>query len=130
MLRKTSILMQRNRWLQAGWLFGIWWICETVVHALALPIPGGVLGMAVLLALLLSGRLRTIWLRRGTTGFLDHMVLFFVPAIMALLNHRELLSMLGVKILVVIVVGTVLVMTGTALVVDFCMRWSVAPDEH
>ncbi len=124
MLRKTGILMGRNRWLQIAGLIVIWWGCEALVRALALPVPGGVVGMAVLLVLLASGRVRSAWFRRGSNGLLDHMLLFFVPATMALLDHPELFSLIGLKMLAVIVVGTILVMTGTALVVEACFRWS------
>jgi holin-like protein len=115
-------MLRRNRWLQAVALIGLWWCCQWLVRVLALPAPAGVVGMAVLLALLLSGRLPSAWVRRGATGFLDHMVLFFVPAFMALLNHRELLGLEGLKILTVILVSTLVVMVGTALVVELCMR--------
>jgi holin-like protein len=122
MLRRVSILFRRNRWLQAGALTGLWWCCQWLAQALALPVPGGVVGMVVLLGLLLSGRLPASWIHRGTTGFLDHMVLFFVPAFMALMNHHELLGLVGLKMLGVILGSTLVVMVGTALVVELCMR--------
>ena len=43
---------------------------------------------------------------------------------MALLDHRELLSMVGLKVFVVIAVSTVAVMVVTAIVVDICFHWS------
>jgi holin-like protein len=86
-------------------------------------VPGGILAMGLLLALLLTGGLRKAWVRRGTSGLLDHMILFFVPAVMALLNHRDLLGMTGVKILAVIVASTLVVMVGTASVVELTMSW-------
>lgn len=123
MLRRTGILMGRNRWLQIGALIVIWWVSEALVHAVGLPIPGGVIGMAVLLALMASGRVRMIWFRRGSADLLDHMLLFFVPATMALLDHPELFSLTGLKVLVVIFFGTLVVMVGTALAVEVCFRW-------
>jgi holin-like protein len=123
MLRLTSIVFQRSRWLQVGSLIAIWWLCEITVRALSLPVPGSILGMTVLLMLLLSGYLRSTWVRRGASRLLDHMVLFFVPAVMALLNHKELLSLIGLKILMVIVVSTLAVMVATAFVVEICFHW-------
>lgn len=121
--RSFVILFRRSSWLQAGALLGLWWCCQRLVAILALPVPGGVAAMAVLLALLLSGLVPSRWVRRGANGYLDHMVLFFVPAFMALLGHRDLLGLLGLKLLLVVVLGTLVVMTGTALVVESCMRW-------
>ena len=123
MRRRAGIMLWRSRWLQAGALIGGWWLCNRLVLALGLPVPGGILALALLLALLLSGQVRLGWVRRGATGILDHMVLFFVPAVMALLNHSELLSLVGLKLLLVSGVSTLAVMVGTALAVDFCFRW-------
>ena len=124
MLRLGAILFQRSRWLQIVALIVVWWLSELLVRALELPLPGGIIGMAIVLMLLISGRVPTTWVSRGTTGLLDHMVLFFVPAVMALLDHRELLSMVGLKVFVVIAVSTVAVMVVTAIVVDICFHWS------
>ena len=123
MFRKTSILWGRNRWLQIGGLIVIWFACEVLVRAVALPIPGGVVGMFLLIGLLGCKRVRIAWFRKGSSGLLDHMLLFFVPATMALLDHRELFSLTGLKVLAVILVGTLLVMTGTALTIEACFRW-------
>ncbi|MDR3440225.1 CidA/LrgA family protein [Telmatospirillum sp.] len=123
MLRRTNILLSRNRLLQVVGLIAIWWACEALVQTLRLPVPGGVIGMAVLLLLLACGRIRSVWFSRGSAGLLDHMLLFFVPATMALLDHPELFSLTGLKILAVILVGTLLVMVGTALSVEVCFRW-------
>lgn len=107
---------------QIGCLVVLWWLCERLVRAAGLPIPGGVLGLAVLLALLASGALPAKWLALGAGRLLDHLLLFFVPATMTLLNHPELLGATGLKVLAVILVGVISVMAGTALIVDWHFR--------
>jgi len=52
------------------------------------------------------------------------MLLFFVPAVLAVLDHREFLGLLGLKLLAVVLGGTLLVMGGTGLTVDLCCRLS------
>jgi holin-like protein len=121
--RRGRVILWRSGWLQAGGLAVGWWVCDRLVRALALPVPGGVLGLALVLGLLLSGWLPLNLIRRGAGGLLDHMVLFFVPAVMALLNHPEWLSLVGLKILLVIALSTLAVMVGTAWVVELCFRW-------
>ena len=118
MRRRAGIYLWRSPWLQAAALMGGWWVCEKIARLLSLPVPGSVLAMALLLALLLSGQVAITSVRRGAAGLLEHMILFFVPAMMALLNHRELLGVVGLKILLVIALSTLVVMIGTALVVD------------
>ena len=108
--------------LQAALLIGLWWACEQAVHAFGLPLPGGVLGMFVLIGLLASGALPAKWLSRGANGLLNHMLLFFVPAAITLRDHTELLGVTGLKLLAVIVLGIVSVMAGTALIVELHFR--------
>jgi holin-like protein len=67
-------------------------------------------------------------LKRGANWLLAEMLLFFVPAVLALLDHSELLGLMGLKILTVIILSTVAVMSVTALTVDLCYRW-IARDE-
>jgi len=116
-------LLRRNPWLQFALLVAFWLLCDRAARAWSLPIPGGIFALLLLLLLLLTRRIPLEWVREGASGLLDHMVLFFVPAIMALLGHRELLGVLGLKLLLVITLGTLMVMVGTALAVEFCFRW-------
>lgn len=116
-------LLRRSRALQIAVLILFSLLGQALAHAAGLPIPGGVIGMALVLALLASGRLRLRNMRRGARWLLGEMLLFFVPAVMSLLDHREFLGVLGVKLLAVILLGTALVMIGTALTIDLCYRW-------
>lgn len=93
-----------------------------MVWALDWPVPGSFLGLAFLL-LALEMRLFSIsWFRRGASRLLAHLVLFFVPAMLAVVNHGDLLSMTGLKILLAILLGTLVVMLGTAVVVELAFR--------
>lgn len=119
-------LVHRNRPLQVGLLLGFWLAGEALVRMAALPLPGGIVGMLIVLALLSSGRISRFSVRRGAEWFLAEMLLFFVPAVLAILNHREFLGLLGVKVLAVILIGTLTVMAVTAFTVDLCYRWTSA----
>lgn len=112
--------------LQIPILFGIWWVADFAVKAGHLPIPGGVAGLFLLWGLLGTGLLPVRWIRGGAKHLLDHLLLFFVPPMLALINHPELLGWMGLKLLLAIVIGVPLVMTGTALVVETGFRWSLA----
>lgn len=120
--RRARLLVAGETLLQVGGLIGLWWVCQVVVSRLGLPVPGGVLGLVVLVALLASGALPARWLARGAGRMLDHLLLFFVPATMTVLNHQELLGVTGLKVLAVILVGICSVMAGTALVVEWHSR--------
>lgn len=120
LLRST---LRRSRVLQICLLVLFSLLGQALAQLLGLPVPGGVIGMALVLALLATGRLRLRNVHRGASWLLGEMLLFFVPAVMSLLDHREFLGVLGLKLLAVILLGTVLVMAGTALTIDICYRW-------
>lgn len=122
-LRHLVRRIQQNRWMQAGTLIALWAVCDRAVAAWHLPVPAGVVGFGLLLCLLGSGRVSADWLRGGAAGMLDHLVLFFIPAMLALVDHPELLGMLGLKLLGAVALGTLIVMVGTALTVELSLRW-------
>lgn len=126
-MRQLSTLFRRrlhqSRVLQIGVLSAFWYAGETVVRATGLPIPAGIVGMLLVLGLLGSGRISLFSVRRGADFFLAEMLLFFVPAVLAVLQHREFLGLLGLKVLAVIVFGILAVMSVTGLAVDTCYRW-------
>ncbi len=115
--------LRHSRELQIGVMLGFWALGEGLVHLTGLPIPGGVVGMAIVLTLLFTRIICPLSLGRGAGWLIAEMLLFFVPAAMVVLDHHELLSAVGVKIAAVVVVGTISVMSGTALAVDFSQRW-------
>lgn len=115
--------VHRSRILQIGLVVGFWMLGQALAWLLHLPIPGGIVGMLVVLALLASRRLSLFSMRRGAEWFLADILLFFVPAVLVVLGHRELFGLLGLKILTVICVGTLTVMAVTAVTVDLCYRW-------
>jgi len=120
----SRLIMRRSRLLQGGALAAFWAVGEGVSRLAHLPVPGGIIGLALLLLLLASGRLKSISLRRGADWLLAEMLLFFVPAVLAVLDHREFLGLLGLKLLAVVLTGTLFVMGTTGLTVDLCSRLS------
>jgi holin-like protein len=116
-------VLHSSRLLQIGLLLAFWLAGEIVVRYTGLPVPAGIVGMFLVLALLVSRRLSPASMRRGANWFLAEMLLFFIPAVPAVLDHREFLGWLGLKILIVILIGTLTVMMTTALTVDLCYRW-------
>jgi len=115
--------LHHSRSGQIALLGAIWLIGEAVVRATGLPLPGGIVGLALLLGLLATRRISLLSLRRGANWFLAEMLLFFVPAVLAVLNYPQLLGLLGLKILIVILGGTVAVMGVTAMTVEMSSRW-------
>lgn len=117
------IRLRQSRLAQALILIVFWQLGNVLARATALPVPGAIWGLFLVLVLLGTGALRLPAVHRGATWFLGDMLLFFVPPVLAVLDHPELAGWLGLKLLVAIVAGTVVVMTVTALTVDACYRF-------
>jgi len=127
MIRPISIrfrnLLRHSKLLQVGLMVLFSLAGQELAGSLGLSIPGGVLGLILVLGLLASGRLQVHAVRRGASWLLGEMLLFFVPAVMSVLDHHEFLGVLGLKLLAAIVAGTAMVMIGTALTIDLGYRW-------
>jgi len=94
---------------------------EGLVRALALPLPGPVLGLAMLLPLLgwapVAQRVEAV-----AAVLLQHLSLLFVPVGVGVIVHLGALAPVGWPLLVVIVVSTWVGMAVTALVLRALLR--------
>jgi len=116
--------LRRSTWLQIGLLVALWLLADTLMRYLGVPVPGGIVGLFVLLLAFALHWLSPRSFAQGAQWLLAEMLLFFVPAAMILLDNRQMFGWLGVKLLAVVVGGTVLVMAATALTVEWLFRRS------
>ncbi|MFZ2872743.1 CidA/LrgA family protein [Zavarzinia sp.] len=119
---RLKAFLRRSRLAQLALIVGVWALGDALSRGLDLPVPGGIIGMALMLALLMAHGLGPASIRRGADVLLADMLLFFVPAVMGLLDHGEFIGLLGLKLLAAILCGTLLVMAGTALTVETVQR--------
>ena len=112
-----------NCLLQVLIILGFWLVGEGLVRATGIQIPGSIAGLIIVLVLLQSKRLSPRMVRRGAQWFLAEMLLFFIPAVLAILDHPEFLRLQGFKILVVILFSTLIVMIVTGATIDLCYRF-------
>lgn len=108
-------------------------IGEVIVRGLHLPLPGPVIGMALLFALMIlrdryatlaRGPLRDNAVEGTAKGMLAHLSLLFVPAGVGVVQNLDLLAQRGVAIALVLaasVVVTLLVTAGTFLIISRLM---------
>ncbi len=72
-------------------------------------------GMVLMLTLILCRALPLNWVRAGARWLLAEMLLFFVPAVVAVVNYAQLLMVDGWRIFAVIALSTLMVLGATAL---------------
>ena len=118
--------LHQSRLLQVAILLGFWGAGEGIARALRLPVPGGIVGLFVVLGLLATKRVSLVSVRRGAGALLGEMLLFFIPAVLAISEHPEFLGWMGVKLVGAVLVGTATVMLVTGLSVDACYRLLVS----
>lgn len=121
--KKLLVFLKRtfhkSRILQIALITALWFIAQEISLWSHLPIPGGVIGLFLVLILLYFNLLSIRSLALGAEWFLAEMLLFFIPAVPAVLNHQEFFGWMGLKILAIIILGTIIVIIGTAIIVDF-----------
>ncbi len=88
---------------------------EVLARALALPVPGPVIGMALLLAGFLIRPKLAERVLPTSQGLLKHLSLLFVPAGVGVISHAEALGQSGPALLAALVGSTVLALAAGAL---------------
>jgi holin-like protein len=101
---------------------------EAAVRATGLPLPGPVVGMALLFALMLMRAPLPQELNPTADGILKHLSLLFVPAGVGVVQQLDRLGHDGLRLVLVIVVTTVISLAVTALVFAAAARLLGADD--
>jgi len=104
--------------LQSAGLAAIWLLADFAVRAFHLPVPGGVVGLLILLALLFCGGVAPRWVKAGADWLLSDMLLFFIPAAVAAVQYGGLFREDGWRLALVVVFGTLMVMVAVAFAVE------------
>ncbi len=117
-------MVARNLSLILGLILcaALWAAGQWVVEVFAISIPGGVVGMAALFAMLAARILRPEWVEAGADLLIRHLQLFFIPAVMSLLSYPLLFGPLGLRILMSLIIGAFVVMASVGLAVQWMMR--------
>lgn len=95
---------------------------EGIVFMLRLPIPGAVVGMALLFAYLVIRGREDAGLDTFTAAFLPHLSLLFIPAAVGIVAHLDRIAQEWLAIAVAIVVSTVASVAATAAAVKWLKK--------
>ena len=109
---------------------GLFIFAEHLVRWAHLPLPANLVGMVLMLLLIVFRIVPLAWVRAGSRWLLAEMLLFFVPAVVAVVNYAQLLMIDGWRIFSVIALSTLLVLGCTAWVVDKVYRYELRRMNH
>ena len=97
-LRKLLIISA-----QLGALVGISKAGYLAATALHLPLPGNLVGMLLLFALLRSGLIPQAWIEETSSILTRHLAFFFIPITVGLMGYSRLLVDSGVAVIATLV---------------------------
>jgi len=95
---------------------------EIVSQYFAIPVPGPVVGMVLLIVVYHFAPVTRGALRETSSTILRHLSLLFVPAGVGVMLHAGTVLDQWLAILVSLVLGTVITLTVTALTIKFATR--------
>lgn len=105
---------------------GLFIFAQYLVAWLHLPLPANLVGMVLMLTLIVCRIVPLKWVRAGAHWLLAEMLLFFIPAVVAVVNYTQLLLVDGWRIFAVIAISTLMVLGTTAWVVDKVYRYELS----
>lgn len=112
-----------------GLFLGFQLVGEILARTLSLNLPGPVIGMILLAALLLLHPRIGHAIEKTATGFLSHLSLLFVPAGVGVVQYLDQISEIGLPLATALVGSTVLSIAAGALTFKYVNRLRGVPDE-
>jgi holin-like protein len=102
------------------WL--IYYVSTWIVDFLHLPLPGSVLGMLLLFALLSVGILKEEWLSLAANPLLKHLSFFFIPIAVGLMDWGELFTQKGHLLFLPLVISALVALVATGGIVQILAK--------
>lgn len=93
-------------------------LMNALAGVLELPVPGGILGIAVLFLLLQTKVIKVEWIDIGAKWLLAEMLLFFIPPAVGMMEHGDLIRESGLQLLAAVTGSVLVVMVGSGLIAD------------
>ena len=102
---------------------------EIINRFFKIPIPGNVIGMVLLFALLSMKIIKLEFIEESSNFLLSHLAFFFVPPSVSLITNLELLKGSALKFAAVNVITTIVVMVVTGHVIQLVNRLAKKSEE-
>jgi len=112
--------------VQTIFIWGFLLVGTYVSSALHLQIPGSIIGLLLLFICLKIHLIKLEWVDVGATFLTGELLLFFVPAAVGVIQYDEIFGIVGIKLIIVIILGTIGVMASTGLVAERFAKGDVA----
>lgn len=111
-----------NYLMQLSIILGVSFAGEALRALLPLPIPAGVYGLCLMLALLMTGAIKPAQVRPAAGYLIEIMPVMFIPAVVGLMDSLDSLLAVLLPFLLALTAITVAVMAVTGCVAQGVMR--------
>lgn len=105
-------------------ILGIYLLGELISSVLSLPIPGNILGMIILLALLCTKIIKLEQIETVSNFLLDHLAFFFIPAGVGLMSSVGIIKDTWLKLIIVCILTTIIIIGVTGTIVQLIKKRS------
>jgi holin-like protein len=113
---------------QIALLWLVSWLGHEAVDLLKLPLPGSVVGLLLMFALLQAGIVRLSFVEQGAGLLLRHLALFFIPIAVGMMSFWALWQASGLEILADLLASAAVGFAVTGLLCQaLARRETVAP---
>jgi len=109
--------------IQIGLFCLLAWVMNLVSDYFALPIPGSVIGLAVLLLLMGLKLVPEKSVKLGAGWLTGELLLFFIPPVISIIKYESLFEQYSLPLILTLVIGSICVLLGTGFVVDRVFRF-------
>ena len=103
-------------------ILGITYTCELIVDYTGLSIPGSVLGMLLLFALLKMNIVKLSSVESSANTLLKYLPLMFVPLGVGIYQYIDIVKDNAIKLIVLLIITTVLVMVTSGWTAQYFKR--------
>ncbi|WP_123043073.1 CidA/LrgA family holin-like protein [Cohnella candidum] len=104
--------------LQVAFFVVYSWSVNALTTLSGLNIPGSIVGILLLFALLQTKIIKLEWIDLGAKWLIAEMLLFFIPSAVGVVQYEDLMRDNGVKLLLVVAVSILVVMAATGLMAE------------
>ena len=95
---------------------------EAIARWLDIALPGALIGMALMLAALCLLRRTPVALRRTSNGLLGHLMLLFIPSVVAIMTQAEYIAAEWLPFIAAAIGATALTILVTAATLQFLLK--------
>ncbi|MFL6517147.1 MAG: CidA/LrgA family protein [Bacillus sp. (in: firmicutes)] len=97
----------------------IYLIGTRLVTWLDLPIPGSIVGMALLFIALVSGVCKLKWVEAAAQLHIKHITLLFIPFVVGVWHFAGIFKVAGIKLAIILAASSLVVLLVTAFIAEF-----------